>query len=65
MLVEEPDNQIIKDYWYFYISPNNFYQVNNQLCGAPAAIVTCVGGGGLAMGIIQVGTDSWSGWVIT
>lgn len=32
------------------------YQVNDQLGGeTPSAIVTCVGGGGLAMGILQVG----------
>ena len=32
------------------------YQVNDQMGGeAPSAIVTCVGGGGLAMGILQVG----------
>jgi len=28
-------------------------EVNDQLGGAPSAIVTCVGGGGLAMGILQ------------
>jgi len=36
-------------------------EVNDQLCGAPAAIVTCVGGGGLAMGIIQ-GMQKTDGW---
>merc|ERR1711971_613679 len=36
-------------------------EVNDQLCGAPAAIVTCVGGGGLAMGILQ-GMQKTDGW---
>jgi len=36
-------------------------EVNSQLGCAPAAIVTCVGGGGLAMGIIK-GMEKIPGW---
>ena len=64
MLVEEPDK-------HYKLAPSGIstslptlmFKVNEQLCGAPTAIVTCVGGGGLAMGILQVGSDSWSDWV--
>ena len=59
MLVEEPDK-------HYKLAPSGIstslptlmFKVNEQLCGAPTAIVTCVGGGGLAMGILQVGSDS-------